>query len=58
VDELARLLGHVDLFDGLDPSTLEALADQLEVEYVSAGTTIVEEGEAGDCLYILYIVDG
>ena len=53
MDELARLLGHVDLFDGLDPSTLEALADQLEVEYVSAGSTIVEEGEAGDCLYIV-----
>lgn len=53
VEELARLLDHVDLFDGLDRSTLEALADQLEVEYASAGTTIVEEGEAGDCLYIV-----
>jgi len=45
VHDVAEFLKEQDPFSGLDRATLERLADRVEVEYFTAGTTIFEQGE-------------
>jgi CBS domain-containing protein len=43
--DIAEFLGGRDPFSGLDEEALEALAARTEVEFFTAGTTIVPQGE-------------
>lgn len=48
-----KLLKNVFLFQNLDRSQFEVIMGLLREETHPSGTTIVEEGKAGDALYIL-----
>jgi MFS family permease len=52
VRELA-LVSDVPLFSPLPPTTLERLAARLERLDITAGTTLVEQGAAGDRFYLV-----
>jgi MFS family permease len=47
------LVAEVPLFSPLPPTTLERLAARLERLDVTAGTTVVEQGAAGDRFYLV-----
>ena len=53
MDPLARWLGSVPLFSGLDETSREALAAEFETEHVTAGSTIIEQGQIETSLYLL-----
>ena len=48
-----ELVSEVPLFSPLPPTTLERLAARLERLDVAAGTTVVEQGAAGDRFYLV-----
>ena len=48
-----ELVSEVPLFSPLPPTTLERLAARLERLDVAAGTTVVEQGAAGDRFYLI-----
>ena len=50
MDEVLRRAG---LFQGVDPADVEALGSQFEIFDAPRGTTLFNEGEAGDSLYIV-----
>jgi CRP/FNR family cyclic AMP-dependent transcriptional regulator len=50
VDEVLRKAG---LFQGVAPEDVEALGNQFEVFEAPRGTTLFQEGEPGDSLYIV-----
>jgi len=50
VDEVLRKAG---LFQGVAPEDVEALGNQFEVIQAPRGTTLFQEGEPGDSLYIV-----
>ena len=50
MDEVLRRAG---LFQGVDPADVEALGSQFEVFDAPRGTTLFNEGEPGDSLYIV-----
>src|ERR1700710_684845 len=50
VDEILRRAG---LFQGVDPESVEALADEFEIIDAPRGTTLFTEGEPGESLYIV-----
>jgi predicted acylesterase/phospholipase RssA len=47
------VLGATDLFGGLDPATLDALVDALDVVRVHGGEQLFAEGDAGDAAYLV-----
>jgi len=50
----ARLvLGATTLFGGLDPGTLDALVDALEVVRVHGGEELFAQGDVGDAAYLV-----
>ncbi|CAI6085881.1 Npt1/Npt2 family nucleotide transporter [Cohnella sp. JJ-181] len=51
--EQVRLLKKISLFQGVPRAELAALADTLEPVSASAGSTLIREGEPGDCLYMI-----
>ena len=50
MDEVLRRAG---LFQGVDPADVEALGSQFEIFDAPRGTTLFNEGEPGDSLYIV-----
>jgi CRP/FNR family cyclic AMP-dependent transcriptional regulator len=46
-------LGTVPLFDGFSRRHLRSLAEQAEVVRFDAGRAIVEEGQAGEAMYVI-----
>ena len=48
-----ELLSQVALFSPLPPTTLERLAARLEALRVPAGTTVIEQGDAGDRFFVI-----
>lgn len=50
MDEVLRRAG---LFQGVDPADVEALGNQFEIFDAPRGTTLFNEGEPGDSLYIV-----
>ena len=50
MDEVLRKAG---LFQGVAPEDVEALGNQFEVIEAPRGTTLFQEGEPGDSLYIV-----
>lgn len=51
--EVRRRLRAVSLFEGLDDARLDALAARAEVVSLSAGRTLMTQGELGEDLYVL-----
>lgn len=52
-EEIISLLGAVAVFSGLEQQALEELASETESVHVHSGTSVVEEGEPGDALYVI-----
>ena len=50
MDEILRRAG---LFQGVDPEAVEALADEFQMIDAPRGSTLFNEGEPGDSLYIV-----
>jgi predicted acylesterase/phospholipase RssA/CRP-like cAMP-binding protein len=47
-------LGASEMFRSLDRGVLESIAEQLEPVHVPAGGVFIEQGDPGDCLYVLF----
>ena len=56
MDGVQDTLARAGIFQGVDPDAVAALIDDMETATFPRGTTIFDEGEPGDRLYI--IVDG
>lgn len=52
-DTLVSALRHVELFDGLSGTQLEAIARAAERIVFKPGAIIIEDGEPGDAAYLL-----
>jgi predicted MFS family arabinose efflux permease len=50
---LATMLHALDLFEGASRATLEALAEELTLEHVPAGTVVIRQGDEPDDLFIV-----
>jgi predicted acylesterase/phospholipase RssA/CRP-like cAMP-binding protein len=53
VADPAVILAATPLFSQLDPTALRELAEGIEQVHVVSGDTLMREGEAGDCLYVV-----
>lgn len=53
MDDVKEILSRAGVFQGVDPRAVNALLDELETIRFSRGTTIFNEGERGDRLYII-----
>ncbi len=56
LDEVAsnsEMLVRCSLFEGIAISTLTKIAERLRKETFPAGTRVINEGEIGDCLYLV-----
>lgn len=53
IDRLARMLGRLDLFDGLERSVVERLAGASTRRAFDNGEVLVQEGEPGDSLFVI-----
>lgn len=56
MDDVQEILSRAGVFQGVDPEAVKALLTELETVRFPRGTTIFNEGEPGDRLYI--IIDG
>ena len=56
MDDVQEILSRAGIFQGVDPEAVQALLTELETVRFPRGTTIFNEGEPGDRLYI--IIDG
>ena len=56
VDDVQEILSRAGVFQGVDPEAVQNLLNELETVRFPRGTTIFNEGEPGDRLYI--IIDG
>lgn len=52
-DEVAALLGRVELFQGLPPDELRGVAAIVAAIAVESGEVLFDEGEPGDCFYVV-----
>ncbi len=52
-DEAHALLRAIPLFGVLDAETLDRLAGALEHRAFPAGTVVINEGDRGDCVYLV-----
>ena len=50
---LATMLQALDLFEGASRATIEALAEELTLERVPAGTIVIQQGDEPDDLFIV-----
>ncbi len=51
--EISEILSRAGIFQGVDPTAVRDLIDQLDTVTFPRGTTIFDEGEPGDRLYII-----
>jgi len=51
--DLLPLLQKVELFDGLSPDELQAVADLCSEQVFHAGDTVTRQGEAGNEMYVI-----
>ena len=56
MDDVQEILSRAGVFQGVDPKAVQNLLTELETVRFPRGTTIFNEGEPGDRLYI--IIDG
>ncbi len=52
-NEILAFLMATSLFGNLPSTALQALIKKFEVIYVNSGTTIIKQGDPGDCLYLV-----
>lgn len=52
-ERLAAHLASIDIFQGLDPATLDELESELEPITLPAGQALFKQGASGDSLYVL-----
>ncbi|MGV0396915.1 CRP-like cAMP-activated global transcriptional regulator GlxR [Corynebacterium suicordis] len=53
MSEVTEILSRAGIFQGVDPSAVRSLIEQLDTVTFPRGTTIFDEGEPGDQLYII-----
>lgn len=53
MSEVSEILSRAGIFQGVDPAAVRALIDELDTTKFPRGTTIFDEGEPGDRLYII-----
>ncbi|PZR99858.1 MAG: hypothetical protein DLM67_02895 [Candidatus Nephthysia bennettiae] len=53
-DNVMAFLQGAELFGSLDRAALQSIARQLEHVHVAAGGVLLEQGDPGDCLYVLH----
>lgn len=53
MSEVTEILSRAGIFQGVDPSAVRFLIEQLDSVTFPRGTTIFDEGEPGDRLYII-----
>ncbi|EFK55162.1 Crp/Fnr family transcriptional regulator [Corynebacterium genitalium ATCC 33030] len=56
MDDVQETLARAGIFQGVDPAAVTNLIGDMQTETFPRGTTIFDEGEPGDTLYI--IIDG
>ena len=56
MQSVQETLARAGIFQGVDPDAVVTLISQMQTESFARGTTIFDEGEPGDTLYI--IIDG
>ena len=55
MSEVTEILSRAGIFQGVDPSAVRFLIEQLDSVTFPRGTTIFDEGEPGDRLYLSLI---
>ena len=50
---IGEMMRKCRVFDGVTVSTLNRLAERMEVEQVAAGTRVIQQGDAGDRFYLI-----
>jgi predicted acylesterase/phospholipase RssA/CRP-like cAMP-binding protein len=53
-DNVTAFLQGAELFRSLDRAAIQSIARQLEPVHVAAGGVLLEQGDPGDCLYVLH----
>lgn len=53
MEGVQEILSRAGIFQGVDPVAVNNLIEQMETVRFPRGTTIFEEGEPGDRLYII-----
>lgn len=53
MSEVSEILSRAGIFQGVEPTAVQDLIGQLDTVKFSRGTTIFDEGEPGDRLYII-----
>ncbi len=53
--DIVNFLRQVEAFEQLDPAGARHLAEEIREQSFAAGTTILERGQDGDCMYVLVI---
>ena len=53
MEDVHDILSRAGIFQGVDPEAVDNLIEQMETVKYPRGTTIFEEGEPGDRLYII-----
>ena len=53
MSEISEILSRAGIFQGVDPAAVRTLIEELETTKFPRGTTIFDEGEPGDRLYII-----
>ena len=53
MEDVHEILSRAGIFQGVDPEAVDNLIEQMETVKYPRGTTIFEEGEPGDRLYII-----
>lgn len=48
-----QFLKATSFFSGLSQESLEKLAKQFETEHIQGGSVLIQEGDKGDCLYLV-----
>lgn len=50
---VSQILAKCSVFEHLSPRALSEMADQLQSEHLSAGETVIREGDVGDKFYVI-----
>lgn len=53
MSEISEILSRAGIFQGVDPAAVRTLIEELDTTKFPRGTTIFDEGEPGDRLYII-----
>lgn len=54
ITELIEILRTVDLFAEIPQDSIRAIAESLKEDHYKSGESIIQKGEAGTCMYVIY----